>query len=270
MFVMGKTIGVLSLKGGVGKTSSVIALGDALADFGKKVLLVDANLSSPNLGLHLNILNPEKTLHDVLDRLDNIKDAIYTSGKFDVIPASLMDRKVNPLELKNRLRSLKDDYDYVLIDSSPALNDETLGAMMASDEMLVVTTPDVPTLGVTMKAVKFAKKQGTPISGLILNKVHGKNFEIPLEDVEEMTNTPVLAVIPNDINILKSVSRFQSLTEFKPFSKASTEFRKLAAVLSGGKYKPGGIRELINRFWPDRQTVNREVYYKRVFDEEEN
>jgi len=62
---MGKAIGVISLKGGVGKTSIVVALGAALSELGKKVLLVDGNLSSPNLGLHLNIINPEKTIHDI-------------------------------------------------------------------------------------------------------------------------------------------------------------------------------------------------------------
>ncbi|GAG95692.1 unnamed protein product [marine sediment metagenome] len=65
---MGKAIGILSLKGGVGKTSVVAALGDAFADFGKKVLLIDANFSAPNLGLHFNIVDPEKTIHDLLDR----------------------------------------------------------------------------------------------------------------------------------------------------------------------------------------------------------
>ena len=73
---MGKSIGILSIKGGVGKTSSVIALGDAISGFGKKVLLVDGNFSAPNLGIYLNILNPEKTLHDVLDRTADRKSVV--------------------------------------------------------------------------------------------------------------------------------------------------------------------------------------------------
>ena len=69
---MGKVIGIVSLKGGVGKTSVVTALGAAISEFNKKVLLVDANFSAPNLGLHLNIINPEVTIHDVLDRVSNV------------------------------------------------------------------------------------------------------------------------------------------------------------------------------------------------------
>ena len=55
---MGKTIGIVSLKGGVGKTTTVVSLGAALAEIGKKVLLIDGNLYSPTLGLHLNIIDP--------------------------------------------------------------------------------------------------------------------------------------------------------------------------------------------------------------------
>jgi len=63
----GKIIGVISLKGGVGKTTTVANLGASLAkDFNKKVLVVDANFSAPNLGLHLGLVDPKTTIHDVL------------------------------------------------------------------------------------------------------------------------------------------------------------------------------------------------------------
>ena len=105
---MGETIGILSLKGGVGKTSSVVALGDALSGFGKKALLIDGNLSAPNLGLHLNIIEPETTLHHVLDRGANIKDAIHERGDLDVIPSSIFSRgKVNPFKLRDKIKFLK-------------------------------------------------------------------------------------------------------------------------------------------------------------------
>ena len=55
---MGKVIGIMSLKGGVGKTSVVGALGVAIARLGKKVLLVDANFNAPNLGVHFNLISP--------------------------------------------------------------------------------------------------------------------------------------------------------------------------------------------------------------------
>lgn len=263
---MGKAIGILSLKGGVGKTSVVVALGDALAGFGKKVLLIDGNLSAPNLGLHLNIINPEITLHEVLSREKNLKDSIHNLGKFDVIPASIFSKKeVNPLTLKNKIQNLKKKYDIILIDSPPSLNEEALATVLASDEMIVVATPDYPTISATMKAVKNAKQRGVKINGLILNKVYKKDFELDIGDIEKVLEAPVMALIPHDINVVRAMSYFTPSTSYKPKSVGSTEFKKLAAVLIGEKYKPFRIRNII-KLTPSKSDVNREMFYKRVFE----
>lgn len=264
---MGKVIGVVSLKGGAGKTSVVASLGSALSEFGKKVLLIDGNLSSPSLGLHLNIIDPEKTLHHVLNRLVNPRDAIYEcEGGFHIIPASIFERtEVNPLKLRDRIKGLKRSYDVILLDSSPSLDEETLAVMLASDEILVVTTPDHPTLSATMKAIKLAKQRGTPISGLVLNKVHHKNFEISLKDIEKTLEIPVLAVVPYDLGVLKSLSKMKPYTGHKPKSKGSIEYKKLASVLIGQKYKQTKIKNLFKKITPKKQEINREIFYKSIF-----
>ena len=260
-----KTIGIISLKGGVGKTSSVIALGDAIAGLGKKVLLIDANFSAPNIGLHLNVIDPDVTIHHVLNRTANIKDAIYELENFDIIPASIFSKfQINPLKLKDKIKNIKRKYDVTIIDSSPSLNEETLAVMLASDKLFVVTTPDHATLSATLKAVKLAKQRGTPISGLILNKVYNKNFELSLGDIEETAEVPVMAVIPYDINMLKSLSEFKPSVTYKPRSEASIEYKKLAATLIGGKYYPKRLKDLF-RINPKRQEINREIFYSRVF-----
>ena len=264
---MGKTIGIVSLKGGVGKTSSVVALGDAIADFGKKVLVIDANFSAPNIGLHLNVIDPKITIHHVLNRTANVEEAIHKLDNFDIIPASLFDRiEINPLKLKDRIKYVKRKYDVILVDSSPALNEETLGVMLASDQILVVTTPDHSSLGTTLKAVKLAKQRGVPISGLILNKVHNKNFELSLSDIENTSEVPVMAVIPHDVNVLRALSEFKSSVSYNPKSEASIEYKKLAATLIGEKYYPKRFRDLF-RITPKRQEINREIFYERVFND---
>lgn len=264
---MGKIIGIVSLKGGVGKTSVIVALGAALAGFDKKVLLIDGNLSSPGLGLHLNIINPETTLHHVLNRTANARDAIYQYENFDIMPASVFERiETNPLKLKDKIKGLKRRYDVILIDSSPSLDQETLAVILASDEIFVVTTPDHPTMSSTLKAIKLARQRGTPINGLILNKVHNKDFELSLKDIEEVSEVPILAVIPYDINVLKALSEFMPSTHHKPKSSGSTEFKKLAAVLIGEKYKPTRLKGIFGWINPKKQEINRELFYKRVFE----
>lgn len=263
---MGKTIGIISLKGGVGKTSVVAALGAALADFDKKVLLIDGNLSSPCLGLHLNIIDPEKTLHHVLNRTANAREAIYQYENFDVMPSSTFERiETNPLKLKDKIKGLKKKYDFILIDSSPSLDLETLAVILASDEIFVVTTPDHPTLNSTLKAIRLAKQRGTPISGLVLNKVHKKDFELALENIEEIAGIPVMAVIPYDTNVLRALSELIPSTHHKPHSEGSIEYKKLAATLAGKKYRQISIKDLFRRLVPRKQEINRELFYEGVF-----
>lgn len=265
---MGKTIGIVSLKGGVGKTSVAASLGAAFSSFGKKTLLVDGNLSSPCLGLHLNVVNPEKTLHNVLDRTSNTKDAIYDCDGLHIMPASIFgNMKVNPLKLRDRIKGLKKSYDVIVIDSSPSLDEETLAVMLASDEIIVVTTPDYSTLSATIKAVKLAKQRGAPISGLILNKVYNKNFEVSFSDIEETLGIPVLAVIPHDVGFLKALSNMEPYIHHKPNSKGSTEYKKLAGVLIGEKYKQKRLTEFFRKLTPKRQDINRELFYQRAFKE---
>lgn len=263
---MGKVIGILSLKGGVGKTTTVVSLGAALASFGKKVLLVDANFSAPNLGMHLNIIEPEKTIHHVLNDEIDVADAIYETDGLEVIPASIYPKKqFDPLKLKDRIRKLRNKYDFILIDSSPALNNETLAAILSSDEIFVVSTPDISTLTMTVKAAALAKKRGTPITGIILNKVYGKDFELTLENIEQVSEIPVLAYIPHDVRVPESQSNFLPSTYFKPNSDASVEYKKLAACLSGEDYRPSRIKDIFQRISPEKQDVNRELFYKSIF-----
>lgn len=261
---MGKTIGVLSLKGGVGKTSSVVALGDAISGFGKKVLLIDGNLSAPNLGLHLNLLELP-TLHHVLSRRANIRDSIHRLENFDVIPSSILyGSKLNPFELKDRIKPLKKRYDAIIIDSSPSLNEETLAVMLASDDIVVVTTPDVPSLSMTMKAIKLARQRDISVMGLILNKVHNKYFDLSLEEIEDPLGVPVLAVIPYDVDVQKSLYEFIPSTQRNPKSAATNEYKKLAGVLIGEKFRPFSFREFF-KIPPKREDINREIYYHRIF-----
>ena len=262
---MGKIIGVMSLKGGVGKTSVVSALGSAISGFGKKVLLIDANFSAPNLGIHFNLVDPEITLHDVLTRKANVNDAIYAVGNLDIMPASIFsDVNFSPMRLKEKIKFLKKKYDVIVIDSAPNLYDEGLSTLFASDEILFVTTPDHSSLSDTLKTLNRAQSRGTQINGLILNKVYGKDFELTLEQIEDTTNIPIMAVIPHELDVLRAQSNFIPSVEYKPNSKASKEYKRLAAVLIGEEYRVLDWKRILG-FSPKKQEVNRELFYERQF-----
>jgi len=261
---MGKVVGIISIKGGVGKTTTVANLGATLAkDFNKSILLVDANFSAPNLGLHFGITKPEKTLHDALLKKANIEDTIIEhSENFHIIPSAFLSRKVNPFKLKQYIDKIKDNYDMVILDSSPTLNEEILSAMIASDELFVVTSPDYPTLSTTLRAVRLAKQKKTPIKGLILNKVRNKKFELTIDDIEQAAETPVVAVLPDDIKVLHSLALTSPAALNFENSNAVIEYRKLAAALVGEKYEDKRFHKKIKRFFSrslPQEEVNREV-----------
>jgi septum site-determining protein MinD len=265
---MGKVIGVISIKGGVGKTTTVANLGAILSkEFNKKMLVIDANFSAPNLGLHFGVTNPEKTLHDVLLNRADIDDAIIEySSSFHILPSAFLSRKINPFKLKKKINRLKNKYDIVLIDSSPTLNEEILSTMIASDELLVISSPDYPTLSTTLRAVRLAKQKKTPITGIILNKVRNKKFELTIQDIENAAETPVLAVLPDDIRILEALSLTTPAAVNFGKSNAVIEYRKLAAALIGKKHIDKRFSHKLKKLFSKRipqEEVNRDLLRNR-------
>jgi MinD-like ATPase involved in chromosome partitioning or flagellar assembly len=195
---MTKTLGFISLKGGVGKTTMSVAVATHLANtYHKKVLLVDANFSAPNLGLHMNIVSPQKTIHDVLLG-ESISSAVHTQYGVDVIPGNFLNNKeFNPMLLKDRIGHLKSNYDFVILDSSPSLNEEMLATIIASDHLFAVSTPDYPTLSCTIRAAQLAKQRHRPIAGIIVNQSRGY-YDVDVEEIQESTGIPVVAKVKYD------------------------------------------------------------------------
>ncbi len=260
---MTKVFGIISIKGGVGKTTVSANLGIALSNFDKKVLLIDADFSLPSLSIHFGLLKPTKTLNQVFKDKITAHEAVHEySSNLDVIPSSLIAEKPNPHLLKEKIESLKENYDYIIIDSSPTLNDEMLATIMASDEIFVVASPDYPTLSATLHAIKTAKKQETPITGLILNRVRNKNFEITFQEIEEASEVPIMAVLKEDINIPMSIAETTPATQIKPTAHTSIEFMKLASAIVKEEYLDPRLWPKVRRFFLNeirKADINREV-----------
>ncbi|MBT4540356.1 AAA family ATPase [Candidatus Woesearchaeota archaeon] len=266
---MTKIIGVISIKGGVGKTTAVTNLANVLSnEFDKKVLVVDANFSAPTLALYLGLKEYDFSLHDVLNDKIPVSDAILKHNLgFDVIPSSLVPKKINPYDLKEKLEHLKEYYDIILLDSSPNLNEEILATMVASDELFVVSTPDHPTLKSTINAVNVAQKKKTPITGIILNRVRNKNFEVNLNDIELATSVPVLAVLPEDVKVLEALSRSIPVSNYYPKRDLSIEYKKLGGCIVGNSFKDNRfitkVKDVLKREIP-KQEVNRSCMIEAI------
>lgn len=263
---MSKTLGIISIKGGVGKTTIAASLAANLVNnYKKKVLLVDANYSAPNLGLHLDIVSPEKTIHHVLDEKATINSAIHNKFGIDIIPGEYVyNNQLNYYKLKDSLKKIKNSYDFVILDSSPALNDELLSAMLASDVLFVVTTPDYPTLSCSLKAAKIAKQRGKPISGIIINKTRDPGYEITLKEIEQTAEIPVVARIPDDKNAVRSVFTRIPIPIYKKRSGFSREISRLGAALTNSSPKKNILSRLF-AFNLGKEEINRELMRKSFY-----
>jgi septum site-determining protein MinD len=267
---MVRKIGVVSVKGGVGKTTIASSLAaDLVNHYGKKVLLVDANYSAPNLGLHMDIIEPKKTVHEVLDGKAMVKSAIHNRFGVDVIPGSYSyDARLNFLKLKDKIAKVEKNYDYVIIDSSPSMSEEILSAMVASDDLFLVTTPDYPTLSCSLQAAKLAKQRGANITGIILNKVRDPGYEITLKEIEDALEVPVVAKIPDDKTNTKALFTRIPVSVYNRKSKFGKEINRLGAALTGQKER----RSFLSYFVPGhfrKEQVNRQLlkesFYNRMF-----
>lgn len=125
-----KTIGLLSGKGGVGKTSTAINLAAGLQKLGKQSIIIDTNLSTPNVAIHLGSPNNPITIHNVLQGKHSIHNALvrHPSGIY-FIPGSLALEDMGKLKLSN-LKTIKNlKADYLILDGAAGLGKEALATL---------------------------------------------------------------------------------------------------------------------------------------------
>jgi len=233
-----RVISVLSGKGGVGKTTITANLSAALAKLGYDVVALDANLTTPNLGIHFGFHLAEITLHDILKNTEMLRDGIHLYQGVKVIPGSLSVEdivNVDPSNLSKVIANLTSDF--VLVDSAAGLGREALASLSVSDEILVVTNPDLPSVADALRAIKIAEKLGKKISGVVLNRVGRSKNELKKVDVESVLSYPVIAQIPEDKLVQRSIDERRPLIYSYPNSKAAIEIQNLAFRLIGSNYR---------------------------------
>ena len=250
----GKAIGIVSIKGGVGKTTAILNLAHVLSnDYGKSVVVVDGNFSSPNISLHLGHVDHKVSLQDVLNKKVKLHDAVFEHELgFHVLPSGANEGNQNKSNLKEVIQELKNNYDAVLLDSSPSVNEEMFSAIAAVDELYMMSTPDIPTLTTTIKAINVARSKKANVNGLILNKVRNKDYELKAEDMERLSGLPLVGVISDNIKVLEALEKVQPVTKLSPLSNVSLEYKKMAARMMNAPYQePKWHQKIIARIKDD-------------------
>jgi len=241
---MARIIGILSGKGGVGKTTTVANLGTVLASyFKKKVIIVDCNITTSHLSLYLGMYYSPVTLNHVLTGKAKIHEAIYDYHVpgLRVVPASLSLkdlRGVDVSRLSRIIKKLSSEADIILLDGAPGIGREAIATMRASDEVLFIATPFVPSTMDIIKCHQVALEIGTKPLGIVLNMIGKERYELSVEEVGQLSELNVISSVPMDKNVLRSLALKTPVVLFDPASPASKSFYELAGKLIGEQYVP--------------------------------
>lgn len=241
-YILSRIITIASGKGGVGKTTITANLGVALASYGKDVTLLDADVTMANLELILGMEGQPVTLNDVLSGDADIQDAIYEGpGGVKVIPAGISLeylKKVKIKRLENTLKSLLSQTDILLIDAPAGLGKDALVAIGAAQDLILVTTPEVPSLSDALKTKVVASKLGVNILGVIMNRDQNDNTLLTSKEIGIILKVPVLAKIPEDPEVSRSAAYSMPVVLKNPNSATYNSIMQLAADIVGINYIP--------------------------------
>lgn len=265
---MEKVIGIFSGKGGVGKTTIVSNLGIGLSSiFNKKIVILDMNVRSSHLGLHLGLYEDMPiTLGDILKKNLPVVQAVYVhplSGA-RIIPAPLNGADLNLVKERcySAINKLRNDYDMIIVDSAPGLGSDVLTTVSVVDACIVVTTPDIPSVTDALKTISLVRRLKKKCLGVVVNRFRNEKYELTVGEIESTCNQKIISVIPEDKKVSESI--FKGLPVVLSFSNspASRQLKKLAGQLIGEEYEASNLLERladIFSFWKRKSKVREKI-----------
>lgn len=229
-----RIIAIASGKGGVGKTTIALNLGFAMASLKKNVLVVDTDISLPNLDLYTGLEKPLITLLEVLNGSANIQSAIYSIQMgLNIMPCgSSLDalRNVDIDKLGDIISELKNsEYDFIILDVPAGLSRFSLLPMTFSDEVILVVNPDPASISDAQKVRTVSGLTDMKITGIIVNKYKKNAYE----DIGIRLGLPVLGLVPEDDAVIRSRDSKKPIILLKPRSSTSKAIMQIARKLCG-------------------------------------
>ncbi|MFD2681434.1 septum site-determining protein MinD [Bacillus seohaeanensis] len=240
---MGEAIVITSGKGGVGKTTTSANVGTALALQGKKVCLVDTDIGLRNLDVIMGLEN--RIIYDLVDVVEErckIHQALVKDKRFEdklfLLPAAQTSDKssVSPEQIKNLIESLKQDYDYIIIDCPAGIEQGYKNAVAGADKAIVVTTPEVSAVRDADRIIGLLEKENIEPPRLIINRIRShmmKNGE--MLDVDEITthlSIDLLGIVADDEDVIKSSNKGEPIA-MDSTSKSAISYRNIARRILG-------------------------------------
>ena len=237
-----RVIVITSGKGGVGKTTTTANIGASLAEKGHKVLLIDTDIGLRNLDVVMGLEN--RIVYDLIDVIEErcrISQALIKDKRCPnlvLLPAAQIRDKndVNVDQMKELISSLKDSFDYILIDCPAGIEQGFKNAIAAANEAIVVTTPEVSATRDADRIIGLLEAAGIKNPRLVINRlridmVKDKNM-LSVEDILDILAVKLLGVVPDDENVVISTNKGEPLV-YKGDSLAAKAFKNIASRIEG-------------------------------------
>lgn len=244
----GKVITVFSPKGGTGKTTFAVNLAVDLARSGAgSVVLLDLDLAFGDVAISLQ-LDPKRSVADAVKLNQDWDDAgvraLLTSHPSGLQVLTAPDdpslaETVGEETVRGLLAALTRQFDYVIVDSPPALSDVVLAAFDRSDHVALLTSLDIPALKNTKITLRTVEALQYPRDrfGLVLNRADSK-VGLDAADVQKVLQTPVVGWIPSSRDVPTLTNRGAAITAELPDHAVSRAIKETAAALLGGRVAP--------------------------------
>ncbi|HSH36016.1 septum site-determining protein MinD [Schnuerera sp.] len=226
---MGKAIVITSGKGGVGKTTTTANIGTGLAILGNKVVVVDTDIGLRNLDVVMGLEN--RIVYDIVDVVEKtcrLKQGLIRDKRFEglfLLPAAQTKDKtaVKPEQMMELIKELKEEFDYIIIDSPAGIELGFQNSIAGADEAFIVTTPEISAVRDADRVIGLLEAQGLNDPKLIINRIRHDMVKrgdmMNVEDIVDILAVDLIGVVPDDEYIVVSTNKGEPVVvEEEPLS----------------------------------------------------
>ena len=239
---MARVIVVTSGKGGVGKTTVTANISTALAKLGKRVLTIDADIGLRNLDMILGLEN--RIVYDLVDVVEGrvAPEKAFVKDKrglpLFLLPAAQTKDKdaVKPEQMVEIIESVRENFDYIFLDSPAGIEGGFKTAATPADEALVVTNPEVSSVRDADRIIGLLESMEKEKMHLVINRIRlhqvKKGEMLSVEDVEEILQIPKIGIVPDEEKMVDFTNKGEPIVLEESF-KSAHALRNIARRLEG-------------------------------------
>lgn len=241
---MGVSIVITSGKGGVGKTTTTANIGTALAAIGKKVVVVDGDTGLRNLDVLMGLEN--RIVYTIIDAIEGrcrLKQALIKDKRFPnlcLLPTAQTKDKddISAQDMLKLVKELKEQFDYVLIDSPAGIEQGFENSVIGADKAIVIVNPEITSVRDADRVIGKLDAKGLEDHSVIVNRLNHEMTQrgdmLDVSDIIETLSIELLGVVPDDREITVSTNKGEPIV-LEEGARAGKAFRNIAKRITGEK-----------------------------------